>query len=153
MKNRLLIASTCLALAFAPLVRAEDAKSAPKGEEKHTELGDKMEKLNSAFRKLKRQIADPAKNTESLALVATVKEQAESSLKDKPEITPTKPAAEQAKFVESYQAEMKKMLELVGKLEVALKAGKNEDAAKLITDLEQQRNASHKQFKKEKKKQ
>ncbi len=154
MKNRLLIASTCIALAFAPFARAEEAKpAAPKSDAPETELGGKMEKLNGAYRKLKRQIADPSKNTESLALVGTVKAQAEASLNLKPEITTTKPAADQAKFVESYQTEMKKMIELVTKLEVALKAGKNDEAAKMIADLDAQQKSSHKEFRKPKQKQ
>jgi hypothetical protein len=150
MKNRLLIASTSIALAFAPLAQAEAAKAAPKGEEKHTELGDKMEKLNGAYRKLKRQVADASKNESSLALIATIKSAAEASLEFKPEITAEKPAADQAKFVESYKTEMKKMIELVGKLEAALKAGKNDEAAKMIADLDAQQKSSHKEFKKQK---
>jgi len=150
MKNRLLLISTCIALAFAPLAQAEAAKAAPKGEEKHTELGEKMEKLNGAYRKLKRQIADATKNESSLALIATIKSAAEGSLAFKPEITAEKPAADQAKFVEAYKTEMKKMIELVGKLEAALKAGKNDEAAKLIADLDAQQKSSHKEFKKQK---
>ena len=150
MKKRLLIASTCLALAFAPFAQAEAAKAVPKGEEKHTELGERMEKLNGAFRKLKRQAGDATKNADSLTLVATIKTSAESALAFKPEITAEKPAADQAKFVDGYKAEMKKMLELVGQLEASLKAGKNDEAVKLITALEEQRNSSHKEYKKQK---
>jgi len=154
MKNRLLITSTCLVLALSPVMRAEDAKpAAPKADSSETELGGKMEKLNGAYRKLKRQIADPAKNTESLALVATIKTQAEASVNLKPEITTTKPAADQAKFVASYHAEMTKMIELINKLEVALKAGKNDEAAKMIADLDAQQKSSHKEFRKQKQKQ
>ena len=150
MKKHILIASTCLALAFAPALRAEDAKPAAKAEASETELGGHMDKLNGAYRKLKRQIADPAKNADSLALIATIKTQADASLKLKPELTATKPAADQAKFVESYQTELKKMIELVGKLEAALKAGKNDEAAKLVTEIDAQQKASHKEFKKQK---
>ena len=151
MKKRLLLATTCLALAFAPIGRAEDAKPKPAaGEEKHTELGDRMEKLNGAYRRLKRQIADPAKNESSLALIATIKAQTEASLAYKPEFTAEQPPADQAKFVERYQAEMKKMIELVGKLETSVKAGKNDEAAKAIAELDAQQKSSHKEFRKPK---
>jgi len=151
MKKRLLLATTCLALAFAPIGRAEDAKPKPAaGEEKHTELSEKMEKLNGAYRRLKRQIADPAKNESSLALIATIKTQTEASLAYKPEFTAEQPAADQAKFVERYQAEMKKMIELVGKLETSVKAGKNDEAAKAIAELDAQQKSSHKEFRKPK---
>lgn len=155
MKNRLIIAATCLVLACTPLMRAEDAKkpAAAKGEEKHTELGDRMEKLNGAWRRLKRQAADATKNEGSLALVATIKKEAEAALAFKPEFTAEQPAANQAKFVEAYKTEMKKMIELVGKLEAAFKAGKNDEAAKVIADLDAQQKSSHKEFRKPKPKQ
>jgi len=151
MKKRLLLATTCLALAFAPIGRAEDAKPKPAaGEEKHTELSEKMEKLNGAYRRLKRQIADPAKNESSLAFIATIKTLTEASLAYKPEFTAEQPAADQAKFVERYQAEMKKMIELVGKLETSVKAGKNDEAVKTIAELDAQQKSSHKEFRKPK---
>ncbi len=88
MKNRLLLATAVLALVCSPLVGVEAAKpAAAKGEEKHTELGDRMEKLNGAWRRLKRQAADATKNEGSLALVATIKKEAEASLAFKPEFT------------------------------------------------------------------
>jgi cytochrome c556 len=154
MKKRLLIATTVLAFVCSPLVGADAAKpAAAKSEEKHTELGDRMEKLNGAYRRLKRQVADATKNEGSLALVATIKKEAEASLAFKPEFTAEQPAANQAKFVESYKTEMKKMIEFVGKLEVALKAGKNDEAAKVIADLDAQQKSSHKEFRKPKPKQ
>ena len=113
MKTRLLIATAVLALVCSPLVGAEAAKpAAAKGEEKHSELGERMEKLNGAWRRLKRQAADATKNEGSLALVATIKKEAEAALAYKPEFTAEQPAANQAKFVESYKVEMKKMIEM-----------------------------------------
>ena len=154
MKTRLLIATAVLALVCSPLVGAEAAKpAAAKGEEKHSELGERMEKLNGAWRRLKRQAADATKNEGSLALVATIKKEAEAALAYKPDFTAEQPAANQAKFVEAYKTEMKKMIELVGKLEAAFKAGKNDDAAKVIAELDAQQKSSHKEFRKPKPKQ
>ena len=140
MKNRLLIASTCIALAFAPLAQAEAAKAAPKGEEKHTELGEKMEKLNGAYRKLKRQIADASKNAESLTLVATIKAESAASAKLAPAWKPEQK--------EKYQAKMNDFNVKVGKLEMALKAGKNDEAAKIVDELGAAQKEGHKEFKK-----
>lgn len=154
MKKRLIIATTCLALICSPLMWAEDAKpAAAKSDEKHTELGDRMEKLNGAYRRLKRQVADATKNESSLALIATIKKETEASLAFKPEFTAEQPAANQAKFVEAYKTEMKKMIELVGKLEAAVKAGKNDEATKVIAELDAQQKSSHKEFRKPKPKQ
>jgi hypothetical protein len=47
---------------------------------------------------------------------------------------------------------MKKRLELVGKLEAALKADKNDDAVKLIADMDAEQKAAHKEFRKPKQK-
>ena len=142
MKIRILLLSLICAVTAAPVMQAADKDE--------TVLGGHMDKMGGAFRKLKRQAPDATKNADSLTLVATIKTSAESALAFKPEITAEKPAADQAKFVEGYKTEMKKMLELVGKLEAALKAGKNDEAVKLITSLEEQRNSSHKEYKKQK---
>ncbi len=149
MKNRLLFACTAFLLALSPGLRAAES-AAPKSEEKTTELGEQMDKINKPYKALKKQVADATKNAASLELVAAIKSGAEASLKFKPETTAAKPAEEQAKFVEKYQAEMKKMLELVGKLEAALKADKNDDAVKLIADMDAERTAAHKEFRKPK---
>ena len=63
-----------------------------------------------------------------------------------------KPAAEQAKFVADYQAEMKKTIELLGKVEMALKANNNAEAEKLLAAVGDAQKAGHKQFKKADKK-
>lgn len=151
MKNRLLLTCTALLLACSPALRAAEAM-APKAEEKTTELGEQMSKINKAFNALrkKEQIGDATKNDASLALIATINAGLQASLKLKPETTAEKPAAEQAAYVEKYQAEMKKMIELVGKVEAALKAGNNEQATALIAEVQTQQRADHKDFRKQK---
>ena len=93
MKNRLLFLTAAFALAFAPAVRAQDAKS----EEPETELGAKMEKISSAWRITKRKIANPAENADTLAKLAIVKENMTAALKLEPDLKKSKPADEQAK--------------------------------------------------------
>lgn len=142
MKIRLLLLS--VAVALAPVTGfSADAE---------TELGGKMEKIGGAFRALRRQVADPSKNADSLTKVATIRENAEASLKLEPAKKADVPAAQQKKFVDDYRAEMRKFLELTGKLEAALKANNNAEAEKLLTQLNDQQKASHKQFKKDDKK-
>lgn len=117
-----------------------------------TELGGKMEKMGGAFRAIRKQITDPSKNADSLAKVVTIRQNAEASLKLDPALTKEKPAAEQKKFVENYRAEMKKFIELCGKLEAALKANNNAEAEKLCAAMGDASKAGHKEFKKEDKK-
>ncbi len=111
-----------------------------------------MEKMGGAFRALRRQIADPSKNADSLAKLATIRENAEASLKLEPAKKDEIPAAEQKKFVADYRAEMKKFLELVGKVEAALKANNNDEAGKLLTVMGDDQKKAHKMFKKDDKK-
>src|SRR5215212_10090601 len=100
MKNRLLLLTAAFALAFGPAVRAQDAKK----DEPETELGQKMEKISSAWRVAKRQLPDSSKNADTLAKLATVKENMTAATKLEPDLKKEKPAAEQAKFVADYQA-------------------------------------------------
>jgi hypothetical protein len=105
-----------------------------------TELGGHMDKMSGAFRKLKRQIADASKNADSLALVATIKAAGVESAKEKPAWKPQDAA--------KFQAKMKEFNDKVAKLEAALKAGKNDEAAKIVDELGQAQKEGHKEFKK-----
>jgi len=145
MKTRVLPAALICSLVLSPIF-AED--SSP------SELDDWMEQMNTAYRKLTRQIADPAKNVDSLKQIATIRDRATEAAKLEPKKKADIPAAEQAKFVADYQAKMKTFLADIDKLEAAVKAGKNEEAAALVKTLKQAQEDGHKQFKrgKEKKK-
>ena len=143
MKIKLLLIAVACALVAGPAANADEPE---------TELGGKMEKMSGAFRALRRQITDATKNADSLAKLATIKENAQAALKFEPALKAEKPAAEQAKFVADYQAEMKKFIELVGKVEAALKANDNDGAEKLLASMGDAQKAGHKQFKKADKK-
>jgi len=146
MKIRLsLLALTC-ALTLAPVTSLTAA------EEPETELGQKMEKMSSAFRRLRNQVKDPSKNADSLEKLKTVKENAQASLKLEPAQKSTVPAGEQAKYVEAYRAQMKDFVALVEKLEAALKANNNAEAEKLVAAMSDAQKKGHGEFNKKKKK-
>jgi len=111
-----------------------------------------MEKMSGAFRALRRQIADASKNADSLAKVGVIRQNAEAALKLEPAKKSEVPAAGQAKFVADYKAEMKKFIDMCAKLEVALKANNNEEAAKICGAMGDAQKAGHKGFKKDDKK-
>ena len=134
---------TALALALSPAVRAQDSE---------TELGAKMEKISSAWRIAKRQLGDSSKNPDTLAKLATVKENMTASLKLEPEIKKEKPAGEQAKFVADYQVAMKDEIKKIDEIIALVKAGKNAEAQKLVAVVDQHQKDAHKKFKKAKKK-
>jgi soluble cytochrome b562 len=149
MKLRFITVSLLSALLASSFAFAQEKKGS---KEDQTPLGEQMEKLNGAYRKLGRQISDASKNADSLAQVAIIKETATAALKFEPALKKDKPAAEQAKFVADYQAKLKDFIAMVDKLEAALKANDNAAAAKLVDDMKTERNADHKAFKKEEKK-
>ena len=127
------------------------APAAAPDEDKKTDLEMRMDRMNKAFRKLKKQVADPAQNASSLELVATMQAAATEALDFTPAKAADLPADQQAKFVDDFKAGIKGMKDEFTKLSTALTAGKNDDAAKIfaeITDLEKK---DHKEFKKPKK--
>ena len=153
MKIRLPFYSLILALAIAPGVRAQDTKpKAAADKEETTELGDKMDNVSSAFKKLRKQVNDATKNEDSIKQVGIIRENMQAALKLEPARKADVPAADQAKFIADYQAKMKSTLEIVGKLEDALKAGDNAAAAKIFADLGNAQKEGHKEFKRPDKK-
>jgi len=141
---RLLLAALSLALLPLPAVHAQ-AEGAKKD---HTALEDRMDEINASWRRLRRQVADPAQNAASLELVAAIRKAAHGTENMKPAKLAEIPAAEQAKFLADYRAGMKKFMDLIDGLEAALKAGNNADASQAVSDLANLQKESHKAFKK-----
>lgn len=137
-------------LMCAALVAAVGLRAAEK--EPQTELESKMEKMQSAYRTLNRNIDDASKNADSIAAIATIRENAEAALKLQPKTTGAVPADQQAKYVADYHAMMKKTISDLAAVEAALKAGNNDEAAKLLQSLKQDQDEGHKEFQKKKKK-
>lgn len=151
MKIRLPFLFFILGLSVAPALLAQDGpKGPPPGGDKEpeTELGEKMEKVNGAFRKLRANAADATKNEDSLKQVAIIR----ANMADASKLEPAKkadiPAADQAKFLADYQAKLKEFVTELDKLEAALKAGNNEVAAAEVKTLGDMEKQDHKSFKK-----
>ena len=149
-----LILATLLLPVAALSLRAEPAAaptapSAPAQGHKHedgTALDDKMEAMNGAFRKLRRQINDASANASSLELVAKLRKGAEESAKLTPEKAEKIPEADRAKFVADYEAKMKEFIAEVDNLKAALEAGKNEEAAAIVAKLGSLQKSGHREF-------
>ncbi len=120
------------------------------GEEKDTELEGKMHAVGKAYRKLKKQVADPSQNASSLQLLATMQDGIKASF----DLTPAKeadiPDAQKAQFNADYKAGLKDMQDLLAKLGDALSANKNDEAAKIVADIDALQKKSHKSFRKPK---
>jgi cytochrome c556 len=155
MKYRLCLLSLILGLAVTPALLAQDtAPTAGAGaamKDDSTPLGDEMNKLGRAFRKLRKLLPDPTKNPDSLAQVAIIREAAQESAKLTPAKTADLPEVDWAKFEAEFQSEIKKFLGLVDSLEAALKANDNTGAQKFFDEMAQEQKDAHKQFRKPKK--
>ncbi len=134
----------------APPSAPNVAPAAP-DDDKKTDLEMRMSRMNKAFRKLRKQVADPAQNASSLELVATMQTAAKEALDFTPEKAADLPADQQAKFVDDYKAGMKAMMDEFTKLSAALTAGKNDDAAKIVAEIFDLEKKDHKEFRKPKK--
>lgn len=147
-----LLAALTLTFTAPSLFAADEAPAAPQEKKPETELSMKMEKMNGAFRKLRRQAGDPAMNADSLEQVAILRESAEASLKLAPAKAESMPAADRQKWVAEYQVEMGKLVDTIKTLDAALKAGQNEEAAKIVQALAGMQRTAHKEYRAEEKK-
>ena len=152
MNKRLLPFALALLLSFpaAALLRAADAPkpdAKPEHKEPETELGKTMEKLNGSWRKLRKQVADPALNASSVELVAAISAGMDKALTLKPAKVDDIPAADREKFVQAYQTQMKDTMALLPKLTAALQANDNPAAQALIQKIGAMQKEAHKEFK------
>lgn len=146
------LATIILLVAGSAAFASDPAPAAPaaaKSKEKHpeTELHDKMEKMETAYKKLRRQAADVAMNADSLAQVVLLRELTEASAKLEPFKVTEIPAADRPEMIEGYKAKLGELLALIGKLETAFKAGRNEEAVKLVKALHDLEEEGHKEYK------
>ncbi len=109
-------------------------------------LTKEMKTMNKSLRTLKKQVADPAKKDDCLALIGTIKKSLEASAKLEPAKTKDIPAAEKAAYLDKYKSQMVDLTKTYDELEVAIKAGKADDAKKALDKLSEQKEKGHKDF-------
>jgi len=114
--------------------------------EDDTPLMKEMKSVNKNLRTLKRQVADPAKKDDNLALLATIKKNIDAATKLEPAKTKDVPAAEKAAYLEKYKQQMTDLGKSFEEIEVAIKAGKTDEAKKLFEKLSEQKEKGHKDF-------
>jgi len=141
-------------LALIPAVARADAPAAAaaqppgaKADEKKTELEQRMDRIGKAYRKLRKQVADPAQNASSLELIAQIEAAAKEALEFTPEKAEDIPADQRAKFVEDFKAGIHQLQDKFSELQGLVAAGKNDEAAKLVTEITDFEKKSHKEFK------
>jgi soluble cytochrome b562 len=134
----------------APAVTPAQA-APPADDEKKTDLEVRMDHMGRAYRKLKKQVADPTQNASSMKLLATMQEAAKEALEFTPEKAADLPADQQAKFEDDFKAGIQGMQDEFTKLSDALTAGKNDDAVKIVAEIDALEKKDHKEFRKPKK--
>jgi soluble cytochrome b562 len=145
----LLLATLALPVASLPVVHAQPAPASAAKEE--TELDHKMEDMNGAFRKLRRQISDASAKASSLELVAKIRKASDESTALIPAKAEKIPEADRAKFVADYQSKMKDFIAELDKLKAALEADKFDEAATILTKLGNLQKSGHREFRVQKK--
>jgi hypothetical protein len=137
----LLFSAACL---FGPASFAEDKRNPDQ-----TELGSRMEQINTAWRRLRRQVNDSGQNTASIALIAKIREAAKGTEQMSPVKALEIPEAKRAQFQADYAAAMEKFFSQIDKLEQALKVGDNVAAGKIVVAISDFQREAHKEFRKE----
>ena len=129
-----------------PPTTAPAAAAATAPTEKKTELELRMDRMGKAFRKLRKQVADPTQNASSLELLSTMDDAAKEALDFTPAKAEDLPEDQRAKFEEDYKAGIRGMQDQFAKLRDALTAGKNDDAVKIVADMAALEKKDHKEF-------
>jgi hypothetical protein len=122
------------------------AAAVPAPDEKKTDLELRMDRMGKAFRKLKKQVADPTQNASSLLLLTTMDDAAKEALDFTPAKAQDLPEDQRAKFEEDFKAGIKGMQDEFAKLRDALTAGRNDDAVKIVADIGNLEKKDHKEF-------
>jgi len=153
MKIRLLL--PCVAFAFtasSALVAQEAPPPGPGGPgggrppQKQTELGAKMEKMGSDWKKLKKQLADPAEKEAALKAIAAMKAASQEMAKLTPPALKTVAEADVPKHNTEFVAKMKELDQKFDALAAAVKDGKADEATKIYGDIDQFQKDEHKEF-------
>ena len=127
--------ATSLALSVTLVAKEED-----------TPLSKQMSQMNKSLRMLKKQLADPAKKADNLALLEKIKGNLDEAHKLEPKKTADVPAAEKSAYIEKYKQEMIELGKAFGEVEAAIKVDKPDDAKKALEKISDLKEKGHKDF-------
>ena len=144
-RNRAAKLLTALLVAFS-LLAAPALVSAADEKAKETELSKKMEEMETGLKKLRRTLRKTEENAESLKTITQVKAAMEACKKLAPAMAASKPEAERAKFIEAYKKDMDAVIAEMGKMEKAVKDGKNDEAQAVLKKLHEMEEAGHEKY-------
>jgi Cytochrome b562 len=114
--------------------------------EEDTPLSKEMTAMNKSVRLLKRQLADPAKKADNLALLEKIKKNLDAAHKLEPAKTKDVPAGEKPAYVEKFKQEIIELGKAMGELEAAIKVDKPDEAKKALDKIAELKEKGHKDF-------
>ena len=109
-----------------------------------------MERMNKAYKILKKQVADPSKKEANLEAISSLKKNAADSAGGVPEKIESIPQADRAKFIEQYKAAISELVGQIEKLEKALREDRFQDAQKELDEIGKLKREGHSAFIEEK---
>jgi hypothetical protein len=115
-------------------------------EKKKTELHEKMEEMDKAFKQLKRTIRSEAQDKQSLELLNKIEQLAITCKGMTPSKTKTEPADKQDKFVLAYRKEMAHLVADFCAMESAILDGDHAKAQELYKKLDTDKEDGHDKF-------
>lgn len=114
-----------------------------------TPMEKEMSAMNKAYKALKKQIEDPAKKTENLALIAEIKKTSTNSAKLEPKTTADQPSAQKGAYLEKFRAQMADFDKAVAAVEAAVNSGDGAAAKTALEKLNELKKKGHEDFKKD----
>jgi len=136
--KQLFLILTALVVGVTSSFAADDKEDTP--------LAKEMTKMNKTLRTLKRQVADPAKKTESLKMVDDMKANVAASLKYDPAKTTEQPAGDKPVYLEKYKKQMGDLDKALDGLKAAIEKGDADAVTKGLEQLSDLKEKGHKDF-------
>jgi hypothetical protein len=137
-----IVGVSCLAaLAVVPGSAGQPAAEKPSGS-----VHDHMEDAGRAFRRLGRQIADPAQNASSLDHIQSVQEHLIAAKRFVPGDWEELPEADRAEMTKAFRKDLGSTIILLIDVEQALLDGDNAGAAAALEKAKQAQDAGHDTF-------
>jgi hypothetical protein len=127
----------CLLTCISPL----------KAHEEDSPLEEQMKILARGTKQLSQQIDTPTNQQSSIDLIENLKKAVKVSESLEPRKIVSIPQSDREKFLAQYHAEMKKLFDLLNKIEVELKGGNYATAKNLFASIKPMEKEGHKQFK------
>jgi soluble cytochrome b562 len=138
-----------LLLALAPLANPALSSTEPNG--KPAALHASMERIDEAYKSLRKILRTPetAAPADALAAITILKTEATRSRELVPETVTALPETERETALKAYREMMDTLVKTIGELELAVKAGDWTKAGEIARTMQRQKSEGHERFKAE----